>query len=177
MALVSAQRSGVRAALVPGISRVGNSTTMWDMVPPSPDSVKKFPVFNGLREGCGAKILSALDLAAESSQQRSYRRIWGQFVHFVSHCGVCIPFSCSKFNSYCALDEGNFLHGGLGASRSGWDWEMQVLRLRLPHGRSSSAGPETRSAQDDKSLKALQVSHSCAMRLRMKWGHLALVKL
>jgi hypothetical protein len=35
---------------------------------PSPYSVKRFLVFNGLREACGAKILSALDLAAESSQ-------------------------------------------------------------------------------------------------------------
>ena len=38
---------------------------------PSPDSLRKFLVFNGLQETCVAKILSALGLAADSSQQRS----------------------------------------------------------------------------------------------------------
>src|ERR1039457_325359 len=31
--------------------------------------------------------------------------------------------------------------------------QKQILRLRLPHGRISSAGPQTRSAQDDTSFE------------------------
>ncbi len=45
------------------------STVLWKY--PSPISVSKFLVFNGLRRGCVAKFLSPLDLAADSSQQRS----------------------------------------------------------------------------------------------------------
>jgi hypothetical protein len=36
-------------------------------------------------------------------------------------------------------------------SSLGLDWEMQVLRLRLPTDDGSSVGRQTRSAQDDKS--------------------------
>jgi hypothetical protein len=39
-----------------------------EIATPSPYSVNKFLVFNGLLEGCGGKILLSLDLAAESSQ-------------------------------------------------------------------------------------------------------------
>ena len=39
--------------------------------PPLPISVTKFLILNGLQEGYDAKFLSVLDLAADSSQQRS----------------------------------------------------------------------------------------------------------
>ena len=43
----------------------------WDL-PPHPYSVNKFLVFNRLQSSYRAKILSAMDLAADSSQERSY---------------------------------------------------------------------------------------------------------
>ena len=52
-------------------SRKSRTILQYYTDPPSPDSVRKFLIFNELREGCGAKILSALGLAADSSQQRS----------------------------------------------------------------------------------------------------------
>ena len=51
------------------IARVALRTA--ESYPPPPDSVRRFLIFNELREGCVAKILSALELAADSSQQRS----------------------------------------------------------------------------------------------------------
>ena len=43
---------------------------------PHRDSVKKVPVFIRLRETCRLKILQVNDLAAESSQKRTYESLW-----------------------------------------------------------------------------------------------------
>ena len=43
---------------------------------PHRDSVKKVPVFSRLRETCRLKILQVNDLAAESSQKRTYESLW-----------------------------------------------------------------------------------------------------
>jgi hypothetical protein len=56
--------------------------------PPLPYSVRKLLIINDLREGCGFKILSVLDLAAESSQHWSYGRILDDFFGFISYDGI-----------------------------------------------------------------------------------------
>jgi hypothetical protein len=89
---------------------------LWFLTTPTPDSVKKILIFKGLRDGCGAKILSSLDLAAESSQHWSYGPLSTVSCVFVLHCGIRarrgadakrLPGSISSFNF--ALREGNFL--------------------------------------------------------------------
>jgi hypothetical protein len=111
---------------------------------PSPDSVKKFIIFNGLRERCGAKILLALDLAAEYSQHWSYGWLCGDFGVFVSHCGVRAlartGSSVRNFNIYCAMSGGNSLHGGLGV-------RVYMVKCRgcCMSGAQPNAGPSTPS--------------------------------
>ncbi len=58
------------------------------VVIPSPISVQKLLVFTWLRYGCVAKFLSALDLAADSSQQRSYGK---QFTVRVRSSQITVP--------------------------------------------------------------------------------------
>src|SRR6266568_234124 len=55
---------------------------------PHPYSVEKFLVFKGLQTGLRCKVLSAIELAAESSRVRTYGHFWGLFALFVSHCGI-----------------------------------------------------------------------------------------
>ena len=89
--------------------------------PPLPISVTKFLILNGLQEGYDAKFLSVLDLAADSSQQRSCRRILGRselfgitswYVLFVGRHVRALHELGSSFN--CAPVGGNSLQDGVG---------------------------------------------------------------
>ena len=55
---------------------------------PLPVSGRKFLFFYSLQMRYGAKFLSSLDLAADSSQEMTYGRFWSTLGLFVSHCGI-----------------------------------------------------------------------------------------
>src|SRR6266568_3741499 len=83
---------------------------------PPPYSVDKFLLFIGLQGGLPAKILLALDLAAESSRVRTYELFSERFALFVPHCGNDVRHECamqwlpgSISNFECAPKDGNYL--------------------------------------------------------------------
>ena len=84
--------------------RMTKSGEVWDLgYPPSPISVRKFLVFSDLQRGCVANFLSALDLAADSSQERTYGLALNVCAFFVSHCGIDAGQESARYGAACSI--------------------------------------------------------------------------
>ena len=51
-------------------------------------SVNKFSVFSGLLDACRCKFLSGEDLAAESSQEKTYEALWRRIASPMLKCAI-----------------------------------------------------------------------------------------